>query len=169
MNYKLSYLIFSVYIKYLFLNYKIFLVKYLIVFCYINNYDDIPNNKIFNNKSIINGESQSNLFVTKNNNNEFNNEKEFKNLGNEEKKYNFIQNNKKGNGKEDDVILNYLRKTKKFIDEISSDDIIDYEVDTIEKDIDKREDNINRKINENNKSKKTYADSNIKTRYSFYA
>ena len=128
----------------------------------INNYDDIPNNKILNNKSIINGESQSNLFVTKNNNNEFNNEKEFKNLGNEEKKYNFIQNNKKGNGKEDDVILNYLRKTKKFIDEISSDDIIDYEINTIEKDIDKREDNINRKINENNKSKKTYADSNIK-------
>ena len=58
--------------------------------------------------------------------------------------------------------MNYLRKTKKFIDEISSDDIIDYEINTIEKDIDKREDNINRKINENNKSKKTYADSNIK-------
>ena len=48
--------------------------------------------------------------------------------------------------------MNYLRKTKKFIDEISSDDIIDYEINTIEKDIDKREDNINRKINENNKS-----------------
>ena len=123
----------------------------------INNYGGIP----------INVEAQPHIFITKINNNELNNEKEFNNLRNEEKKFNCIKNPKKGNGLENDDTLNYLRKTKKFIDEISSADTLDYEVNTIEINIDKEEDKANRKISENNKSIKSYDDSNKKRDINF--
>ena len=132
----------------------------------INKSDDIPNNKKFHNKTIANSESQPHIFITKTSNNvidnELNNEKEIKNLGNEDKKLNFLKDYKKGNDIENDDTLNYLRKTKKFMNEISSADTLDYEINSIEIDIDKEENNTNRKISDNNKSIKSYADSNIK-------
>ena len=48
------------------------------------------------------------------------------------------------------------------MNEISSADTLDYEINSIEIDIDKEENNTNRKISDNNKSIKSYADSNIK-------
>ena len=118
----------------------------------INNYGSIP----------INVEAQTHIFITKINNNELNNEKEFNHLEDEEKKSNYIKIPKKGNDLENDDTLNYLRKTKKFIDEISSADTLDYEANTIEINIDKEEGKTNRKISENNKIIKSFADSNIK-------
>lgn len=130
----------------------------------INNYDYNQNNKKDQNKKIINKELKTHIFITKNSNNEITNEeKEFNNSGNEEKRHNFIQNYKKENNIENDDILNYLKKIKKFIDEISSADTLDYEINNIEINIDKEENNINnRKISENNKSIKSYADNSIK-------
>jgi hypothetical protein len=133
----------------------------------INYYGENPNNKKLYNKKIINLEEQPHTFITKNNNNELKNEKEFNNLGKDDKKSNFVLNYKKGNSIENDDTFNYLKKTKKFIDEISSADTLDYEVKTIIIDIDKEEDNINRKISENNKSIKSYSDSNIKQEIHF--
>jgi len=129
----------------------------------INNCDGIPNNKKAQNKKIMKEEPRSHIFITKNINNELTNEN---NIGNEEKKHNFIQNLKKENNIEKDDTLNYLKKTKKFIDEISRADTLDYEINTIEIDIDKEENNIinnsnNRKISENNKSVKSYVGDNI--------
>lgn len=131
----------------------------------INYFGDIPNNKTVSNLKNLNMESQPHNFISRNNNNEINNEKKgIYNLRNEEKQFNFIQNYKtKENDIENDDTFNYLKKTKKFIDEIFHADDLDYEINTIEIDIEKEEENINnRKISENYKSIKSYIDNNIK-------
>jgi hypothetical protein len=58
----------------------------------INYYGENPNNKKLYNKKIINLEEQPHTFITKKNNNELKNEKEFNNLGKDDKKSNFVLN-----------------------------------------------------------------------------